>query len=160
MFLNEKITFILRFFFILIASIWCARWIVYSDRDVECIIFYLSYIFSIRSTHDNVIYQSKTYDIFVAVLTLIFFSGFWFSLNALFLPEFGWSNFGSHISVDDEYLHVRVCLKHFPETVTLQRDERFPYLVLSPTMSVITPKRLIYFLYLLIYTIFNWGVRF
>ena len=57
---------------------------------------------------------------------------------------------GYHTSVDDEYLLYRLCLKHSPDTVTLQRDERFPYLVLSPKMSVIAPKRIFFFIYFFI----------
>ena len=97
------------------------------------------------------------------MLTLVFFSGFWFSLNTLFHHSSGFGvdfmmNGGHYFSVDDKYLLYRLCLKHSPDTVTLQRDERFPYLVLSPKMSVIAPKRL--FFSFIFYTIFEWGVRF
>ena len=104
----------------------------------------------------SVIYQSRTYDFIVAVLTLVFFSGFWFSLNTLFFHSYGFGvelmmNGGLHTSVDDEYLLYRLCLKHSPDTVTLQRDERFPYLVLSPKISVIAPKRLFFHLFFIQY---------
>ena len=43
---------------------------------------------------------------------------------------------GSDLSIDNAHSPTRLCLKRSPDTVTLQRDERYPYMVLSPTMTV------------------------